>query len=68
MNRICEARASEKCTGRAVHTHHRKLRSQGGTDDQSNLLAVCLQCHHHIHMNPALSYERGWLVKSWDTP
>jgi hypothetical protein len=31
-------------------------------------LAVCKVHHIWIHENPAMSYERGWLVKSWDTP
>lgn len=68
MNGPCEARASAECTGRADHSHHRKLRSQGGDDSTANILKVCWRCHHTIHANPAESYEQGWLVKSWDTP
>lgn len=67
MNRLCDVRA-EGCTGRAVHTHHRKRRSQGGDGSPANLLAVCLNCHQQIHDHPALAYERGWLVHSWDEP
>lgn len=52
--------------------HHRQLRSQGGADDASNLLAVCHGCHNgntdSIHLNPDFSYELGYLVRSWDHP
>jgi hypothetical protein len=59
----CEAHvAAASCTGRAEHAHHRMLRSQGGSDDPANLLAVCHRCHDWIHRNPAWSYERGFLL------
>lgn len=47
------------------HVHHRKLRSQGGTNDLVNLLDVCTACHGTIHANPADSYENGLLIRSW---
>ena len=56
------------CIGRVDHQHHRKLRSQGGTNDPDNVIGVCAPCHHHIHHNPAESYARGLLVHSWDNP
>lgn len=62
---LCQAQTKD-CTGRAVHMHHRKRRSQGGTNDPTNLIAVCVACHSYIHNHPAISYERGWLVHSWD--
>lgn len=64
---ICEARLPG-CEGMAVHTHHRKMRSQGGKDTPANLLRVCLSCHARIHHYPAKSYELGLLVHSWDDP
>ncbi len=64
----CRVRVHPRCNGRAAHQHHRKLRSQGGTNDPDNLLGVCVLCHHEIHAHPAVSYEHGWLVKSWDDP
>lgn len=64
---MCEARLAG-CEGRAAHTHHRKLRSQGGSDEPENLLRVCLACHHQIHIFPARSYELGLLVHGWDDP
>ncbi|HEY6004453.1 MAG TPA: HNH endonuclease signature motif containing protein [Anaeromyxobacter sp.] len=33
------------CSRRAVHAHHIIPRSQGGTDDPENLVALCA-CHH----------------------
>lgn len=62
MNAWCEA-GTRVCVGRAVHLHHRRLRSQGGGNEPENLLAVCAPCHDHIHRNPAESYERGWLLR-----
>lgn len=53
---------------RHVHRHHRRLRSQGGTDDPWNLLDVSPRLHRWIHDNPGLSYARGWLVYSWQDP
>lgn len=50
----------------AVHTHHRKMRSQGGTDESVNLMKVCSWCHNEIHANPTWAYEQGYLVHSWD--
>lgn len=53
---------------RAVHTHHRKLRSQGGGDEATNTLRTCAACHLAIHANPSESYARGLLVHSWADP
>lgn len=66
MTGWCEVRIDDACSGRAEHRHHRKMRSQGGSDDPSNLLAVCWACHRWIHDHPSVSYGRGWLVRSWD--
>ena len=33
------------CSRRAVHAHHVVPRSRGGSDDPSNLVALCA-CHH----------------------
>ena len=51
----------EGCTGRAEHAHHMRLRSQGGSDDPSNLLAVCHLCHDWIHRNRDEAKARGWI-------
>src|SRR5436190_24330401 len=51
-----------------VHNHHRKRRSQGGDNSHENLMRICVGCHIFVHEHPDLSYEKGWLVKSWDDP
>ena len=56
------------CGKQAVHTHHRKLRSQGGGDEKANLLRVCAEDHVWIHANPSEAYARGLLVHSWADP
>lgn len=52
--------------------HHRKLRSQGGEDSLTNLIALCHACHNlatnSVHLNPGKSYDKGLLVHSWDDP
>ena len=64
----CESGMSPDCTGLAVHSHHRKMRSQGGTDEEANILHVCMPCHSVIHSGPEKSYNLGHLVKSWQQP
>jgi hypothetical protein len=44
--------------------HHRRLRSQGGTNDPLNLVLLCDMHHQHVHEHPAWSYDNGWLVRS----
>lgn len=58
-NVICEARVDGVCQGRAQHMHHIVLRSRGGSNDLSNLLAVCSACHDWIHGNPLKATELG---------
>ncbi len=62
----CEIGISRECTGKFEHSHHRKMRSQGGTDRVENILAVDPFCHTWIHAHPEVSYALGWLVKSHD--
>lgn len=58
----CEAQVwAADCTGRAEHALHMQLRSQGGSDDPANLLAVCHRCHRWIHDNPAAAQGLGLL-------
>lgn len=61
---LCEVMVPGVCTGEAHHVHHRLRRSQGGTDDFANLLAVCPACHSWVHDHPADSYANGWLIRS----
>ena len=67
-NGACEALVTSSCVGRGQHIHHRKLRSQGGRHSIENCVSICHMCHDWIHANPGISYEWGWLVKSYDHP
>jgi hypothetical protein len=61
---ICEC----GCGQRAVHMHHRRLRSQGGQHTPANLLHLTLAHHAEIHANPTRAYELGFLVSAWADP
>lgn len=58
----CEVRRHPDCTGRAEHAHHMRLRSQGGSDDPANLLAVCHLCHEWVHGHRAEARAAGWII------
>ena len=37
-----------------LYVHHVIPRSQGGSNDASNLIALCKKCHHDMHLhNPS---------------
>lgn len=55
----CEGAVPDVCTGRHEHTHHVRLRSQGGSHDPSNLKALCHACHEWAHRNPVEASMRG---------
>jgi hypothetical protein len=61
----CEAR-TPLCTGIGQQTHHRLKRSQGGKADPAILMRICNLCDYYIETHVAESYERGWLIKSWE--
>jgi hypothetical protein len=69
----------EKCGKPLTETwalHHRKLRSRGGKDTVSNLVALHHECHNtgtdSVHLNPSASNQAGLMVATWqdseDTP
>jgi hypothetical protein len=64
----CEARAYFGCVGTGEHAHHVRRRSQGGTDDPSNLLWCCFACHGWIHDHPLLASRAGLLWSRRDEP
>lgn len=39
----------EVCGNRAVDIHHVVHKSQGGTDEANNLIALCRECHNRAH-------------------
>jgi HNH endonuclease len=63
----CEDCAALLLAGLLGLRHHRLRRGQGGTNDLSNLLALCEEDHKRVHAYPTLSYDRGWLLRSSTT-
>ena len=63
-------RLCERCgTGRRRLTpHHRKLLSQGGRDEITNMLSLCSICHDEVHDEPTDSMVNGWIVPSYGDP
>lgn len=66
----CEIRSSHDCDGFAQeYPHHRKMRSQGGSNATSNLIDVCFTGHVWIHqLLPRAEAERLQLLVPRDTP
>lgn len=57
----------------AVQIHHRRPRALGGsrdpaTNQPSNLLHLCLQCHQHIESHRGQALRQGWLVRQAHNP
>lgn len=56
---LCQAGIRGVCTVRGEHVHHVLLRSQGGPDEDWNLIHVCNACHGWIHAHPAEAVRLG---------
>lgn len=65
---VCEQCGMELAT----NAHHRKNKSQLGSDSLSNLLHLCgsgtTGCHGYITEHHAESYLKGWSVRSTEDP
>jgi 5-methylcytosine-specific restriction endonuclease McrA len=52
--------------------HHRKLKSRGGKNEVTNLVALHHYCHNlgtdSVHLNPEVATRAGFLVASWCDP
>jgi hypothetical protein len=66
-NGWCEA-GFPPCKIVGSHRHHRQLRSQGGTNDLSNLLYVCEHCHTYGHHFPDFARRVGFIVPAGQDP
>jgi hypothetical protein len=66
---ICDRCASWIPWGEGYECHHRRLRSQGGRDEMSNLLALHkFPCHAFVHDNRAWARKNGFIVHRPDVP
>lgn len=54
------------CGKQAVDIHHIIFRSQGGTDDISNLIPLCRECHDKAHhkVKPYLTKDELYKAKN----
>lgn len=52
----------------AEHPHHWLPVGRGGTDDPSNGIPLCSECHRWIHDNPKQAHLDGWLLKANEAP
>jgi len=51
----------------SVDIHELVRRSQGGSIiDESNLLAVCRECHNRIGREPQLAFDLGLAKHGWE--
>ena len=53
-----------RCLHRLEHLHHKRRRSQGGTDTAGNLAALCEPHHRWCHEHPTEARELGLLIFS----
>lgn len=55
----------ERCDRMAppLDAHHRRMRSQGGSDALENLSLLCRRCHNHVHDNRGESVADGWIIQ-----
>lgn len=43
--------------------HHKAGRWKARLSDTNNFMALCRECHEHIHNNPGWAYANGYLLK-----
>ena len=58
LNPLCQV-----CSSVASQVHHRRGRFGDRLNKSEFFLAMCLDCHHKIHMNPAWAYAKDYMVK-----
>lgn len=69
------ARCGVSIVDRTSSVHHRLARSVGGStdpriNDLRNLIQLCgsgiTGCHGFVHSHPKMSWEHGWIIRSFD--
>ena len=60
---LCEILASADCTGQCEQVHHKQGRMGDNLLDIEKMAGICHQCHDFIGRNPALAYEKGWMLR-----
>ena len=54
-NYTCQCCGKKKCR---LEVHHIKFRSNGGTDDEGNLITLCEDCHKGVHAGTIVLNKR----------
>jgi 5-methylcytosine-specific restriction endonuclease McrA len=55
----------EKCNNKkAVDIHHIIFRSQGGSDNIDNLIALCRDCHNKAHADKEFNNKLKGIIKN----
>lgn len=59
----CEINATWSCSGRCEEVHHKQGRIGERMLDLDKMAGICHNCHDFIGRNPALAYDRGWMMR-----
>ena len=62
----CEVNATWSCSGQCEQVHHKQGRIGDRLTDIDKMVGICHNCHEFIGRNPALAYDRGWMLKRND--
>jgi hypothetical protein len=62
--RLAALDPAHACQGK-LHRHHRKLRSQGGTDRPCNLIPLCASAHRWAHEHPQRAHQLDLIRFGW---
>lgn len=62
-NGKCEINATWSCSGQCEQVHHKQGRVGDRMLDLDKMAGICHNCHEFIGRNPALAYDRGWMLK-----
>lgn len=59
----CEINATWSCSGMCEEVHHKQGRIGDRMLDMEKMAGICRNCHDFINSNPALAYDRGWMLR-----